>query len=109
VDGLAAQPGQGFSPWKQRGSYFNGEKNATQVTGLVVVCRGSLNCLLCPFSAGAAEHQAAGVLAAEGLAVGANAVLVRDRLELGAVYSTPLATQRSFDFGGLLVKMVIRY
>ncbi len=43
------------------------------------------------------------------LAAGANAVLVRDRLELGAVYSTPLATQRNFDFNGLLVKMVIRY
>jgi hypothetical protein len=43
------------------------------------------------------------------LAVGANAVLVRDRLELGAVYSTPLATQRSFDFDGLLVKMVMRF
>ena len=43
------------------------------------------------------------------LAAGANAVLVRDRLELGAVYSTPLATQRGFDFNGLLVKMVVRY
>ncbi len=43
------------------------------------------------------------------LAAGANAVLVRDRLELGAVYSTPLATQRNFDFNGLLVKMVVRY
>jgi len=30
-------------------------------------------------------------------------------LGLGAVYSTPLATQRNFDFNGLLVKMVIRY
>lgn len=43
------------------------------------------------------------------LAVGANAVLVRERLEVGAVYSTPLATQRNFDFNGLLVKMLIRY
>lgn len=43
------------------------------------------------------------------LAVGANAVLVRERLELGAVYSTPLATQHGFDFNGLLVKMVLRY
>jgi hypothetical protein len=43
------------------------------------------------------------------LAVGANAVIVRDRLEFGAVYSTPLATQRNFDFNGLLVKMVMRY
>jgi hypothetical protein len=36
-------------------------------------------------------------------------VLVRDRLELGAVHATPLATQRNFDFNGLLVKMVVRY
>jgi hypothetical protein len=43
------------------------------------------------------------------LAVGANAVLVRDRLEIGAVYGTPLATQRDFDFNSLLVKMVLRY
>ena len=43
------------------------------------------------------------------LAVGANAVLIRDRLEFGAVYSTPLATQRDFNFNGLLVRMVLRY
>jgi hypothetical protein len=43
------------------------------------------------------------------LAVGANAVLVPERLELGAVYTTPLATQHDFDFNGLLVKMVLRY
>ncbi len=43
------------------------------------------------------------------LAVGANAVLIRDQLELGAVYTTPLATQRDFDFNGLLVKMLVRY
>jgi hypothetical protein len=43
------------------------------------------------------------------LAAGANLVLVQDRLELGAVYTTPLASQRDFDFEGLLVKMVLRY
>jgi hypothetical protein len=43
------------------------------------------------------------------LAAGANAVLVQNRLEFGAVYTTPLATQRHFDFNGLLVKMVLRY
>lgn len=43
------------------------------------------------------------------LAVGANAVIVRDRLEIGAVCGTPLATQRDFDFNSLLVKMVLRY
>jgi hypothetical protein len=43
------------------------------------------------------------------LSVGANAVLVPERLELGAVYTTPIASQRGFDFDGFLVKMVIRY
>jgi hypothetical protein len=43
------------------------------------------------------------------LAAGANAVLIRDRLEFGAVYTTSLATQRDFNFNGLLVKMVYRY
>ncbi len=43
------------------------------------------------------------------LAVGANAVLVPERVELGAVYSTPLATQHDFNFNGLLVKMMLRF
>lgn len=43
------------------------------------------------------------------LAVGVNLVLIQDRLELGGVYTTPLATRRDFDFNGLLVKMVLRY
>jgi hypothetical protein len=43
------------------------------------------------------------------LSVGANAVLIPERLELGAVYTTPIASQRDFDFNGVLVKMVIRY
>ncbi len=43
------------------------------------------------------------------LAVGANAVIVPNKLEFGAVYTTPLATQRDFDFNGVLVKMVYRY
>src|SRR5262245_45258380 len=43
------------------------------------------------------------------LAAGANVVLIPERLEFGAVYTTPLATQRNFDFNGLLVKMVLRY
>jgi hypothetical protein len=43
------------------------------------------------------------------LATGVNFVLVPDRLELGAVYTTPLATQRDFDFNGLIVKMVLRF
>jgi hypothetical protein len=36
-------------------------------------------------------------------------VLVRDKLELGAVYSTPLATQREFNFNGLLVRMNLKF
>jgi hypothetical protein len=43
------------------------------------------------------------------LAAGANAVLVRERLEIGAVYSTPLATQRDFDLNALLVRIVLRF
>jgi hypothetical protein len=41
-------------------------------------------------------------------AVGANAALISERLELGATYLTPLATQRDFEFSGILVKMVLR-
>jgi hypothetical protein len=43
------------------------------------------------------------------LAAGANAVIIKERLEFGAVYSTPLATQRDFNFNGLLVRMTFRY
>jgi hypothetical protein len=43
------------------------------------------------------------------LAAGISAVLVPNRLELGAVYQTPLATERDFDFNGLLVKLVYRF
>jgi hypothetical protein len=43
------------------------------------------------------------------LAVGANAVLVRDKLEMGAVYITPIATQRDFNFNGLIVRMTLRF
>jgi hypothetical protein len=43
------------------------------------------------------------------LAAGANAVLVRERLEIGAVYTTVIASQRNFDANGLLVKMTLRY
>ena len=43
------------------------------------------------------------------LGVGANAVLIRDRLELGAVYTTPIAARGKLDFDGVLVKMVLRY
>jgi hypothetical protein len=43
------------------------------------------------------------------LAVGANAVLVRGKLEAGAVYTTPISTQRDFSFNGFLIKMVYRF
>jgi hypothetical protein len=43
------------------------------------------------------------------IAVGANAVLVPNKLELGAVYVRPIAAQYHFDFNGLLVKMVYRF
>jgi hypothetical protein len=43
------------------------------------------------------------------LAAGANAVLIPERLELGAVYTTNIAGQNDLNVNGLLVKMVIRY
>jgi hypothetical protein len=43
------------------------------------------------------------------LAVGVNFVLIRDQLEFGGCYSTPIASQRGFDFNGFLVKMVYRF
>ena len=43
------------------------------------------------------------------LSVGANAVLIRDRLEFGAVYTTTLASQFNFNVNGLLVKMTLRF
>jgi hypothetical protein len=43
------------------------------------------------------------------LAVGANAVLIPERLEIGAVYTKPIATQHSFEADGVLVKMVLRF
>ena len=43
------------------------------------------------------------------LAAGVNAVLVPERLEIGAVYSTVVASQGNFDANSLLVKMVLRY
>jgi hypothetical protein len=42
-------------------------------------------------------------------AVGANVVLVPGKLEFGAVYTRPIASQGHFDFNGLLVKMVYRF
>jgi hypothetical protein len=43
------------------------------------------------------------------MAVGANAVLIPERLEFGAVYTTSIATQRDFSFDGLVVKIVYRF
>jgi hypothetical protein len=43
------------------------------------------------------------------LSAGANAVLVPSKLEIGAVYTTTLASQHDFSVNGLLVKMVYRY
>jgi hypothetical protein len=43
------------------------------------------------------------------LAAGANAVLIPERLELGAVYSTEIASQRDFSVDGLLVKVMLRF
>jgi hypothetical protein len=43
------------------------------------------------------------------LSAGANAVLIPERLELGAVYTTDIASQHNFDVNGLLVKTTLRY
>jgi len=43
------------------------------------------------------------------MAAGANAVLVREKLELGAVYTTSLAAQHGFDVNGLIVRLMLRY
>jgi hypothetical protein len=43
------------------------------------------------------------------MAVGANAVLIPEKLEVGAVYLTSLAVQRDFAVNGLMVKVVYRY
>jgi hypothetical protein len=43
------------------------------------------------------------------VAPGFNAVLVQDRLELGAIYETPIWSQRGFNFNSLLVKMIVRF
>jgi hypothetical protein len=43
------------------------------------------------------------------LAAGANAVLVPERLEIGAVYTTVIASQRNLDVNGLVVKVTLRY
>jgi hypothetical protein len=43
------------------------------------------------------------------VATGANAVLIPERLEVGAVYSTSIATQKSFNVDGLLLKVMLRY
>ena len=53
------------------------------------------------------NYESSGNMLAMG--VGANAVLIRDRLEYGMLYSRSLATQRDFSFDGLIAKMVIRY
>jgi hypothetical protein len=43
------------------------------------------------------------------MAVGVNAVLVKERLEIGAVYTKVLASQHDFDANGLIVKMMLRF
>lgn len=43
------------------------------------------------------------------VAPGMNVVLIPNRLELGAVYQTPIAAEHDFRFQEVLVKMVLRY
>jgi len=43
------------------------------------------------------------------VAPGFNAVLVQDRLEVGAVYETPIWSHSGFNFNSVLVKMIVRF
>jgi hypothetical protein len=43
------------------------------------------------------------------VAPGLNAVLIQDKLEIGAVYETPIASQNHVHFNSMLVKLVLRY
>ena len=43
------------------------------------------------------------------VAPGFNAVITQDKLEIGAVYQTPIASQRNFQFNEFLVKMIYRF
>jgi hypothetical protein len=43
------------------------------------------------------------------IAVGANAVIVPGKLEVGAVYIRPISSQDHFDFNSLLLKMTYRF
>jgi hypothetical protein len=40
---------------------------------------------------------------------GANAVLIPNKLEIGAIYSRPITSQDWFNVNAILVKMVYRY
>jgi hypothetical protein len=43
------------------------------------------------------------------VSAGANAVIVKSKLEFGAVYTTSIASQSKFDVNAFLIKMVLRY
>jgi hypothetical protein len=43
------------------------------------------------------------------IAVGANVVIIPNKLEFGAVYQRPISSSDHFDFNGVLVKLVYRY
>jgi hypothetical protein len=43
------------------------------------------------------------------VAPGVNAVLIRDRLEFGGSYGTPIASQHNFNFNAFIVKMIVRF
>ena len=43
------------------------------------------------------------------VAPGFNAVLIPNKLEFGAVYQTPIASEHNFRFNQILVKMILRY
>jgi hypothetical protein len=43
------------------------------------------------------------------VAPGFNAVLVQDKVEIGACYETPIWSKRDFDFNALILKIILRF
>jgi hypothetical protein len=41
--------------------------------------------------------------------LGLNAVIIKDKLEIGAVYQTPIASENHVHFNSFLVKVLIRF
>jgi hypothetical protein len=78
---------------------FNGAYNTRDVD----FTRGEMN----PGFFDLDRHNADGSLVT--VAPGFNAVIVKDKVEFGAVYETPIYSQHNLKFNEVLVKLVLRY